>query len=985
MAGVDARARLGRVTPLGPLLSPILVGRDDLLEQADRRIAAAAGGRGQFLLLAGEGGIGKSRLIASIERTAQAAGFETSAGLLAPQDRDVPAASLLDLARTMRRQPRFADLGRELLALADAAVNAPQPGRRVLVLRAVDLIVAAVDAPVMLCFDDLQWADDLSLEILTELARATRDRPLLLVAAYRTDELTPGSILRQWRSRLLSQRMAEEARLAPLTREETAVMTTAILGLARPAPRDVVTAVHDRTDGVPLHVEELLGALAESDRTDSRAIRDAAVPETLEEAILQRVGRLSAEAQAVARSGSVIGRCFVPGVLAGMMDVPEEALDAPLRELVAHDVLEPPGVRGLYDFRHQLLRDALYRTVPAPDLRRMHARAAEFGGELEGASEVHASVHYERAGMPAQAFRSALSGARAAARLSAHQEAFDLYGRVVRHMPADLAPGEKAAILDAAADEAAAREQIPAWAAWAREARERYTEAGDAVGAAGMLLGPLTIARREADPLVERLAAIDAARVEVDGLPPTADARSVRSMLRLLEAVAALEALDLERARAAILASRADAIEAGHESLLLDTKSWQGGLDVVSGDVDDGLAAIESAAREARAGGFEETGVTAFRVAAVAAVGALDYRHAAAWIDEGLRYADAIEQSYCSGVMTATSGMVAWGDGRWDDAVVLGEQALATRGSARAPLMGRWPLAYVALGRGELAEARRHLAVATAYAERSGAPELILPALWGSAEVSLLAGEYAVAIELSDTALALATGSGERGWFAPFAVTGTRALLAASRPAEAAAWVRRVDGHLGSVEWVGSPAIDHARGLLALAEGSTGVARSSLEKAVAGWVARGRAWEELWARLDLAECLSRSGRFVEAGALATDVRESARRLGSHPLVDRSDVVLRLARGRGAVQEPWHPLTTRELEVARLIAAGMTNGEIATELGIAPRTASAHVEHILAKLGVARRAEIAAWVSTIGDAGRRRDEHPALGAAGGQRP
>jgi len=71
-----------------------------------------------------------------------------------------------------------------------------------------------------------------------------------------------------------------------------------------------------------------------------------------------------------------------------------------------------------------------------------------------------------------------------------------------------------------------------------------------------------------------------------------------------------------------------------------------------------------------------------------------------------------------------------------------------------------------------------------------------------------------------------------------------------------------------------------------------------------------------------------------------------------------------ARGRGLEEEPWRPLTAREFEVARLIAEGLTNAEIAAQLDIAPKTASSHVEHILAKLGVTRRAEIAAWTATV---------------------
>ena len=231
-------------------------------------------------------------------------------------------------------------------------------------------------------------------------------------------------------------------------------------------------------------------------------------------------------------------------------------------------------------------------------------------------------------------------------------------------------------------------------------------------------------------------------------------------------------------------------------------------------------------------------------------------------------------------------------------------------------------------------------------------------------EVALLAGETGAAIETSQAALELVELTGQRAQFAPIVVSGARARLAAGRPADAARWVNRCAALLTTSGWLAFPAIDHARGLVALADGSVGIARSSLEAAIAGWVAKGRIWEELWARLDLAGCLRRSGRAVEATTLVADVRAIALRLGSLPLADRADALGRQSRGRIAAEVPWHPLTSRELEVARLIAVGSTNAEIAVELRIAPKTASAHVEHILAKLGASRRTEIATWVATI---------------------
>jgi DNA-binding CsgD family transcriptional regulator len=196
-------------------------------------------------------------------------------------------------------------------------------------------------------------------------------------------------------------------------------------------------------------------------------------------------------------------------------------------------------------------------------------------------------------------------------------------------------------------------------------------------------------------------------------------------------------------------------------------------------------------------------------------------------------------------------------------------------------------------------------------------------------------------------------------------VTGVRAWLAAHRPEEAEHWLGRVREVLAGWDALSGTAIAHAEGLVRLSAGSLTAAREALETAVGGWTDRGRIWEASWARLDLAQCLMRSNRFGEAASLIAAVRSTAATLASEPLLARADELARIGRGRGTSEEPWRPLTIREFEVARLIADGRTNAEIAGELTIAPKTASAHVEHILAKLGVARRAEIAAWVANIG--------------------
>lgn len=236
--------------------------------------------------------------------------------------------------------------------------------------------------------------------------------------------------------------------------------------------------------------------------------------------------------------------------------------------------------------------------------------------------------------------------------------------------------------------------------------------------------------------------------------------------------------------------------------------------------------------------------------------------------------------------------------------------------------------------------------------------------LWALAEVDLQVGQASDASARCEEGLDIALTTGERALLVPFVVTGTRAFLAARRPEEAERWRTRVGDHLADWGAAAGPALAHADGLLRLAAGSIVIARDALEGAAQGWAARGRIWEASWARLDLAQCLLRSNRYSEAASLIASVRSTAEALDSDPLLARADELARIGRGRGTAEEPWRPLTAREFEVARLIAEGMTNAEIAGELKIAPKTASAHVEHILAKLGVARRAEIATWVANV---------------------
>ncbi len=731
-----------------PVLCPIIVGRDDLLEQVDQLIAEAAHGRGQTLFLAGQAGLGKTRLIRATIRKAEAAGLRVAGGAVAPQDCQVPLASIREMAAGMRGDTAFGSMSDDLLAIDGRHDGDALGSRRLMVRSAADLILEAIDRPTLLVFQDLHWTDELSLEVIGELARHAADRPLFLLADYRADEFPPDTIHREWRARLLSQRHAEEVRLRPLTLEETGIATTLILGGELPAPREVVEAVHERTNGIPLHIEELLAALDDDARTDGLRIRDAHVPDTIGDAVLARLARLSPEARSVARAGAVIGRCFSPDVLAGIIDRPLAELEPPIEELVQAAILRPFNYidEGYYDFRHQLLRDAIYGSVPPSQLRRFHAQAAEFVMTLEASSIVHASRHYERAGLRNQAFRAAKTAAEAASRISARHEAYELYRRALDNMPAGLSAGDRAELYERFADAAGAIERNEDCATASAQARELYLEAGRPLDAAGMLISISTMAVRDGAPNDEIRAYVDQALDEIAGLPATAEREKLRASLLSFRGSFWFFGSDMRAARTDALAARELAESVSDRETVLETDLLLARIDVVDGRYETGLSDGMRAAREARDAGFESVGVDGYRNLAILAARIMDARSAELALREGLQYADAIEQSHCRQMMSTTAAILDWAAGRWDAADERARQELVDRGCRRGVIGSLDVIGLVALGRGRPDEARRWLEESLAAGRRMGEVQFILTPLWALAETDLLAGDTDAAI-----------------------------------------------------------------------------------------------------------------------------------------------------------------------------------------------------------------------------------------------
>jgi DNA-binding CsgD family transcriptional regulator len=529
-------------------------------------------------------------------------------------------------------------------------------------------------------------------------------------------------------------------------------------------------------------------------------------------------------------------------------------------------------------------------------------------------------------------------------------------------MPEDLPAAEKGEVYMGYLDAAAAVDSIPAMETASRAAREYFLEAGDALGAVNALLMQFVVARRDVRPRREKLAILEAAEAELLACPPSRQRSGLMMQLRFDQAILELEAGRFEAATAHLERSRDEGIAGGED--VMDIDAALAIPRAMQGEADEALASMLDLARRAREARLESAGVGCYRIAAATAVRLMDYRAAQRGLEEGLRYADEIEQSFCRSIMAAASAHSAWAAGQWDEAVNIAELELVEPGSRRGILASRTALGFVALGRGAHDRARALLDESLAIARPTQESELILPALWGLAEAALIAGEPARAFQHCDEALDLALEAHDGPGLVPFVVTGVRAGLGSRQPEAAQRWIDQAGSALRAWAQLAGPALAHGEGLVKLSAGSLVAARSSLESAMAGWEARGRIWEATWARIDLATCLLRANRYVDAARLIAEVEDTAQRLASPPLQERVAELRRQSRGRTSEEEPWHPLTVREFEVAKLIAAGMTNAQIAAELYVSPKTVSAHVEHILAKLGAGRRAEIASWVARV---------------------
>jgi DNA-binding CsgD family transcriptional regulator/tetratricopeptide (TPR) repeat protein len=937
-----------RVPGHGDPLCPVLIGRDDLLALADRRLEAAADGHGELLFFAGEAGIGKTRLLREAAGRAAAAGFAVIGASAYPGDTETAAGLLTELAAELRRVPYTAAAGDRIAErLRDAGEGDAHRQRRLLVADLTELIEKVADCPwpMLVTLEDLHWADDLTLDVLGRLGMRARSLPVLFIGTYRSDELYPRVPMRAWRSRLLTQRHAEEARLGRLGAEDTAVMAAAIA--RADVPTSVTGAVFARSDGIPLHVEEFLA-------TDG-------IPDTLADAVLSRAEQLSRPARALADAASVLGRSFDLDLLTALTGDDPESVDDGLRELVERFFVQPHTYRSVWDFRHALIRDALYADLTPHRRRDLHAHAAG-AAVAAGFADAFVSDQYERAQCPVPAHRHALAAAADAVTMSAHREAVELYRRAQRTLASDAPLAARASLLRELAAELAATDDNQGAADAFQSAYEIFLELGDDLAAAAMVPGLVDVRHQLGASLDERTSMLRGA-LRLIAFRCDDAAQEVRANIHA--GLSAAYMLDRRLAEAIEDGELAQsiAVEDCDRAMRCNLDTTLGSVLLFAGRMDEAWPLLEGAIERAAGWKFENQAARGYRMLGSAASVLVEYERAERWLREGIAYAERVERFNDRHYMTAHLAHVMWATGDWAGAEAEARHALADgRGGITTRITALHVLGFLALGRGQSAT---FLTEAASLGEGMRELQRISPAWWGLAETALRAGDFAAAVAGCEQGFAASARVRDAAYLFPYVVTGTRAQLALSGATAARDWLTRVEELLRERSIPGTlGALEHAAGLVHLHEGQTGKARVALANAAGFWASRRRFWEGTQALLDQARCATRSRRPGEAAVFAAQARAAASAVGAQFDFPSAPVPAPSSAVTGAGPDlPDGILTAREREIARVVALGMTNREIAAALTISPKTVAAHVEHILAKLGFARRAQIATWAAT----------------------
>jgi ATP/maltotriose-dependent transcriptional regulator MalT len=976
----DARTLIGRQGELDELVSLLGVRTPDA--------AGAGGAPTRAVLLAGDAGVGKTRLLTELRDVAFTEGWQVVAGHCL--DFGDSALPYLPFSEVMGRLTTdFPELI-ETITAERPVLRALQPGRRTMkgaeqdssanVGRAdlFDAVLALFEAmakvaPLLLVIEDAHWADTSTRDLLSFLFSRPCDGRVAIIASYRSDDLH--------RRHPLRRATAEWSRIPGIARMQLDPLpprsVRSLVKQLHPAPlrESAVAGIVARAEGNAFFVEELVGAAGMS----------RGVPDDLAELLLVRLERLSETAQQVVRTASVSGRRVSHGLLSEVAGVSDGELDQALREAVELNVLVPTS-NDFYRFRHALLAEAVYDDLLPGERVRMHAAYVDAlaSGRANGTA-AELARHARVARDLVTAVDASIRAGNEAMAVGGPDEAADHY-QTALELLSD--PG--------------ARDEVPV------DIGMLGSRTAHALIASGRAMRAISVLRELVDGLADDwpkeqrarllIAMANAVMVDENRLDPLEFTNAALELVS--DEPTPLRALLLSvHARAHAFHDNLDeAREYGAEALTLaETQD----LPRIATDVLTTLASLGSNNPEDVREGLEE----AVRRASEAGVDSAELRSRyllGRWHQDRAQFVPAAE-SFARSAQRAVEIGQPWAPYGFDSrymqaqiATIIGDFDEALR---LADVSGQAPTAVV-----ETLLAGIVIAVRAARGDQSAlalAPQIrphwhkegLIPITIGPALIELYAqagdldevlAEHDRVVEamtlmwreffharvrlgavtiaaLADGARSMATGDRDRvAGEAARVLEGARRTLALQAE-EATHW-----GPEG-MAWASRLSAEHLRfrWLAGVDTPEESVLVDAWRSTLSRFEDYGHVWEIARCQARLAAVLQAAGEQAEARSLADKARETAHKLGAEPLLAE----LRTVGGQPARRSQSGPagqaLTARESEILELVADGRSNGEIGKQLFISTKTVSVHVSNILAKLGASGRTEAAAIARRTG--------------------
>lgn len=914
------------------------VGRVEELGQLGALLARARDHLPATVLVDGDAGLGKTRLLREFTALAREGGAGVLVGGCVPLGSGaIPYGPLIEALRALvgqRGGQRLRELADPALAgliadFGDTGQTRPDSQRRVF-----DAVSGLLDklgghGPVVLVLEDLHWTDPSTVDLISYLTRLRSTERMLLVGSYRAG-LPADHPLRALLAEPEFMRRTHRLSLLPLTEAESWRLVAALAPAG--VPRERLARYVELADGNPYFAEQL--ALADDPRR---------LPESLTEIMRLRLARLTPPARHLARVAAVAGRRVSDGLLAAVLG-DEQSLDDALREcLDARILLVDQDIAETYVFQHALLREAAYATASPRERRRLHAAMAEAitttpALDADPRLLPELAHHWFAAGRATEALASSVRAGAVAADLRAFKEADTQYHRALTLWPT-VPDAERVAglpheqVLSLAAD--AAR-----WAGRLPQAVDLATRAAGG-SARGELYERLGSYLWEAGRVTESAQAYRTADRLLAGTGPTTVTVRVHSALATAEVRAGRYTEALRLARAAVAQARA-------LGALPEVGRALNSVGLAATMLDDpaaGEAALRESLRIATESDHLEDMLRAYGNLGVCLDHSGDLTRAVEAMTTGLDKARALGVSHTrqAGVLGNNAGVALFRLGRWAEATARLDDAIAHR-PPEETAYPRLTLAEIDVAQGRFVAAEATLDTLRTHPTTD--PRFTAALHSCLADLATWRGDLPAARRAVDHGLAAVRDTEDTRALAQLCAVGLRS---AADPTELAALARTVPEGDGETT-----------ALRAQCAAETG--QVSWREVAAAWEALQRPYPTAYAYFRAAHTPVRA-EAVEAARAAHTI---ATGLDAGPLLDEITRLAKRSRLRLVAPEglPFG-LTDRELAVLREASTGATNKSIARQLSISDKTVSVHLTNLFRKLGVHGRVEAIAVAREAG--------------------